>query len=106
MSPMTRLPLVPIDRPVANAPATYPTSRSVSNDPAAIASPFPGSSRNNPATSPALPTYQPSTKTLNAKPLVAPEGFDGKPHWNPKLLPPSASPVEDKVAKLSTASLK
>ena len=106
MSPMTRLPMVPIDRPVANAAATYPTSRSVSNDPAAIASPFPGSSTNNPATSPALPTYQPSTKTLNAKPLVAPEGFDGKPHWNPKLLPPSASPVEDKVAKLSTASLK
>ena len=106
MSPMTRLPMVPIDRPVANAAPTYPTSRSVSNDPAAIASPFPGSSASNPATSPTLPTYQPSTKTLNAKPLVAPEGFDGKPHWNPKLLPPSASPVEDKVAKLSTASLK
>ena len=106
MSPMTRLPMVPIDRPVANAAPTYPTSRSVSNDPAAIASPFPGSSASNPATSPTLPTYQPSTKTLNAKPLVAPEGFDGKPHWNPKLLPPSASPVEDKVAQLSTASLK
>ena len=106
MSPMTRLPMVPIDRPLANAAPTYPTSRSVSNDPAAIASPFPGSSASNPATSPTLPTYQPSTKTLNAKPLVAPEGFDGKPHWNPKLLPPSASPVEDKVAKLSTASLK
>ena len=106
MSPMTRLPMVPIDRPIANAAPTYPTSRSVSNDPAAIASPFPGSSASNPATSPTLPTYQPSTKTLNAKPLVAPEGFDGKPHWNPKLLPPSASPVEDKVAKLSTASLK
>jgi hypothetical protein len=43
MSPMTRLPMVPIDRPVANAAATYPTSRSVSNDPAAIATPFPGS---------------------------------------------------------------
>jgi len=43
MSPMTRLPMVPIDRPVANAAPTYPTSRSVSNDPAAIASPFPGS---------------------------------------------------------------
>ncbi|MCE2752563.1 MAG: hypothetical protein LW720_11830 [Pirellula sp.] len=106
MSPMTRLPMVPIDRPVANAAPTYPTSRSVSNDPAAIASPFPGSFPSNPATSPTLPTYQPSTKTLNAKPLVAPEGFDGKPHWNPKLLPPSASPVEDKVAQLSTASLK
>ena len=106
MSPMTRLPMVPIDRPMANAAPTYPTSRSVSNDPAAIASPFPGSSASNPATSPTLPTYQPSTKTLNAKPLVAPEGFDGKPHWNPKLLPPSASPVEDKVAKLSTVSLK
>ena len=106
MSPMTRLPMVPIDRPVANAAPTYPTSRSVSNDPAAIASPFPGSSASNPATSPTLPTYQPSTKTLNAKPLVAPEGFDGKPHWNPKLLPPSASPVEDKVAQLTTASLK
>ncbi len=106
MSPMTRLPMVPIDRPLANAAPTYPSSRSVSNDPAAIASPFPGSSASNPATSPTLPTYQPSTKTLNAKPLVAPEGFDGKPHWNPKLLPPSASPVEDKVAKLSTASLK
>lgn len=106
MSPMTRLPMVPIDRPVANAAPTYPTSRSVSNDPAAIASPFPGSSASNPATSPALPTYQPNTKTPNAKPLVAPEGFDGKPHWNPKLLEPSASPVEDKVAKLSNASLK
>ena len=110
MSPMARLPVVPIDRPAtnaaANAAATYPTSRSVSNDPAAIASPFPGSSASNPVLSPTLPAYQPSTKTLNAKPLVAPEGFDGKPHWNPKLLPPSAPPVEDKVAKLSTASLK
>jgi len=106
MSPMARLPVVAIDRPVANAAATYPTSRSVSNDPAAIASPFPGSSASNPVLSPTLPAYQPSTKTLNAKPLIAPEGFDGKPHWNPKLLPPSAPHVEDKVAKLSTASLK
>jgi hypothetical protein len=41
-----------------------------------------------------------------AKPLVAPEGFDGKPHWNPKLLPPPPASAEDKVALRSSTRLK
>ena len=111
MVPMTRLPMVPIDRPVSNSAPSYPTSRSVSSDPAAIASPFPGSAASSTLAPPTLlpnpPSLnQPSLNQPYAKPLVAPDGFDGKPHWNPKLLPPSATSAEDKVALRSPTALK
>ncbi|MFN9349048.1 MAG: hypothetical protein ACK6DQ_20860, partial [Planctomycetota bacterium] len=106
MVPMNRLPIVPIDRPSTNLAPTYPTSRSVSNDPAAIASPFPGSASKATLSPPSLLPGTSNTNQPLAKPLVAPEGFDGKPHWNPKLLPPPPASVEDKVALRSSTRLK
>lgn len=106
MVPMNRLPIVPIDRPSSNIAPTYPTSRSVSNDPAAIASPFPGSASKATLSPPSLLPGTSNTNQPLAKPLVAPEGFDGKPHWNPKLLPPPPASVEDKVALRSSTRLK
>lgn len=107
MVPMNRLPMVPIDRPVASTTTpSFPTSSSVSSDPAAIASPFPGSSSRSTLSPPSL---LPSSNGLNqptAKPLMAPEGFDGKPHWNPKHLPAPAPSPEDTVAMRSTTAVK
>ncbi|MFM8264059.1 MAG: hypothetical protein ACKN9S_17410 [Pirellula sp.] len=106
MVPMNRLPIVPIDRPSSNIVPTYPTSRSVSNDPLAIASPFPGSASKATLSPPSLLPSGSNTNQPLAKPLVAPEGFDGKPHWNPKLLPPPPASAEDKVALRSSTRLK
>ena len=106
MVPMNRLPIVPIDRPASNISPTYPTSRSLSNDPAAIASPFPGSTPKATLTPPSLLPNPSNTNQPLAKPLVAPEGFDGKPYWNPKLLPPPPASGEDKVALRSTTGVK
>lgn len=106
MVPMNRVPIVPIDRPSSNIAPTYPTSRSVSNDPAAIASPFPGSSPKATLTPPSLLPGPSNSNQPLAKPLVAPEGFDAKPHWNPKLLPPPPASAEDKVALRTTTAVK
>jgi hypothetical protein len=105
---MNRLPVVAIDRPTANVAPSYPTSRSVQGDPAAIANPFPGAlSRTNTSGSiESLSAPVTGSKERLTKPLVAPEGFDGKPHWNPKLLPPSSEAAQDKVALRWTTSMK
>lgn len=109
MVPMNRLPVVAIDRPTSNAAPSYPTSRSVQGDPAAIANPFPGAlSRTNHTSGSIESLSAPAagSKERLTKPLVAPEGFDGKPHWNPKLLPPSSEAAQDKVALRWTTSMK
>jgi len=106
MVPMSRLPVVPIDRPAASTAPSFPTSSSVPSDPAAIANPFPGSSSRTPLAPPSLLPNPSSTNQPSAKPLVAPEGFDGKPHWNPKLLPPAPRSPEDNVALRTTAAVK
>ncbi|MFM8570182.1 MAG: hypothetical protein ACKOAU_01160 [Pirellula sp.] len=107
MVPMNRLPVVPIDRPVPSTTGpSFPTSRSVSSDPAAIASPFPGSAPRATLGPPSLLSTPAGTNPPAAKPLVAPEGFDGKPHWNPKLLPPPPATAEDKVALRSANAVK
>lgn len=113
MVPMNRLPVVAIDRPATNTTPGYPTSRWLDDDPAAIASPFPGaSSKPIPSASsesslvPRSAAPSSSSKAPLTKPLMAPEGFDGKPHWNPKLLPSSSDSAQDKVAWRAANSTK
>ena len=98
MVPMNRLPLVPVDRqPPASQAPQYPTSRSVSN-------PFPGAGANpRGLLPPPPPSLLPSN--LEAKPLTAPEGYDAKPNWNPKLLPSAAGENStEKVAQRDSSS--